>query len=103
MTMKVLTRSVYSPGNLTSRALERLFVGRQKLLRNILRRLARSATHDEKHFILLIGPRGIGKTTTARIIARGLTPVVELGLILDRLPSERLFGDDAADDGLTVR
>ena len=62
MTRGLVDSSKYSPGNLTSKSLERLFVGRDKLLADVLHRVAQSATSDHKHRILLVGPRGIGKT-----------------------------------------
>jgi hypothetical protein len=58
VTRALVTTSRYSPGNLTPDALERLFVGREKLLQDALRRIAASATRKEKHFLLFIGPRG---------------------------------------------
>lgn len=54
--------SKYSPGNMDRESLEKLFVGREKILSGVLKRLAASATGREKHFFLLVGPRGCGKT-----------------------------------------
>jgi tetratricopeptide (TPR) repeat protein len=73
MTRGLLTRSVYSPGNLTPEALEALFVGRGKMLDGVLERLSSSITGEEKHFILLIGPRGIGKTHFVALAHHRLT------------------------------
>lgn len=62
MTRALVTSSRYSPGNLTPEALEKLFVGREDLLEDILRRVCASAVGEEKHFFLLVGARGVGKT-----------------------------------------
>ncbi|HRI68332.1 MAG TPA: tetratricopeptide repeat protein, partial [Polyangium sp.] len=62
MTRALVTSSRYSPGNLTPEALEKLFVGREDLLEDILRRVNASALGAEKHFLLLVGARGVGKT-----------------------------------------
>jgi tetratricopeptide (TPR) repeat protein len=47
---------------MSGQALERLFVGRDALMKEVLKRITVSATRKEKHFILLVGPRGMGKT-----------------------------------------
>ncbi|WP_437335019.1 tetratricopeptide repeat protein [Sorangium sp. So ce394] len=62
MTRALVTSSKYSPGNMMPQALEALFVGREKTLSDVLKRIAASATGSGKHYILLVGPRGVGKT-----------------------------------------
>jgi len=62
MSRGLVTTSRYSPGNMSGQALERLFVGRDALMKEVLKRITVSATRKEKHFILLVGPRGMGKT-----------------------------------------
>lgn len=62
MSRGLVTSSRYSPGNMSGEALERLFVGRSALMKDVLKRLSASATRAEKHFLLLVGPRGMGKT-----------------------------------------
>jgi tetratricopeptide (TPR) repeat protein len=62
MTRALVTSSKYSPGNMTPEALEALFVGREKTLSDVLKRISASATGEGKHFILLVGARGVGKT-----------------------------------------
>lgn len=62
MKRALVTSSKYSPGNMTPEALEALFVGREKTLTDVLKRIAASATGAGKHYILLVGPRGVGKT-----------------------------------------
>ena len=57
-----LRRSRFSPGNMSHESLEALFVGRHDVLDDVLSRITRSIQNPEKHFILLVGPRGSGKT-----------------------------------------
>ena len=54
--------STYTPSNTDPEFLKRIFVQREKLLERIVDRLSRSMTTGDKHHILLIGPRGCGKT-----------------------------------------
>jgi tetratricopeptide (TPR) repeat protein len=54
--------STYTPSNTDPELLKRIFVQREKLLERIVDRLSRSMTTGDKHHILLIGPRGCGKT-----------------------------------------
>ena len=57
-----LRGSRYSPGNMDRKSLEALFVGRQDVMDDVLSRIIRSVQSPEKHYILLVGPRGSGKT-----------------------------------------
>ena len=57
-----LKSSRYSPGNMSRESLEALFVGRDGIMEDVLSRLMKSAQGPEKHFLLLVGPRGSGKT-----------------------------------------
>lgn len=70
MTRGLSTGSRFSPGNLSPEVLESTFVGRGAQLSDILLRIERSATKAEKHFVLLIGPRGIGKTHFLSLVAQ---------------------------------
>ncbi len=54
--------SAYTPSNTDPEILKRIFVQREKLLERIVDRLSRSMTTGDKHHILLVGPRGSGKT-----------------------------------------
>jgi tetratricopeptide (TPR) repeat protein len=72
MNRALVTSSRYSPGNMSAEALEKLFVGRSALLDDVLRRVERSATRGEKHFVLLVGPRGVGKTHFISLLAHRL-------------------------------
>ena len=57
-----LRSSRYSPGNMNRESLEALFVGRQGVMEDVLSRLTKSIQNPEKHYLLLVGPRGSGKT-----------------------------------------
>ena len=54
--------SRYSPGNMDRDSLEQLFVGRQAAMEDVVGRLVGSIDTANKHYILLVGPRGSGKT-----------------------------------------
>jgi len=54
--------SIYTPSNTAPDILETILVQREQLLDRIVDRLARSMTSGDKHHILLVGPRGSGKT-----------------------------------------
>jgi hypothetical protein len=62
MTRGLVNSSRFSPGNLSGEVLEQLFVGRADLMKQLLKRIHLSATREEKHYLLLVGPRGTGKT-----------------------------------------
>ena len=57
-----LRSSRYSPGNMDRESLEALFVGRHDVMEDVLSRVTASIRSPEKHYILLVGPRGSGKT-----------------------------------------
>ena len=57
-----LRSSRYSPGNMDRESLEGLFVGRHDVMEDVLSRIIKSIQSPEKHYILLVGPRGSGKT-----------------------------------------
>ena len=57
-----LHSSRYSPGNLDRDSLETLFVGRRDVMNDVLTRATRSIETSQKHYLLLVGPRGSGKT-----------------------------------------
>ena len=62
MRQGLLRSSRYSPGNMDRESLESLFVGRDDIMDDVLSRVTRSIQSPEKHYILLVGPRGSGKT-----------------------------------------
>ena len=57
-----LRGSRYSPGNMDRESLEALFVGRRDDMEDVLSRVTKSIRSPEKHYVLLVGPRGSGKT-----------------------------------------
>ena len=57
-----LSSSRYSPGNMDRESLETLFVGRREVMEDILTRGIGSIQTPQKHYVLLVGPRGAGKT-----------------------------------------
>ena len=57
-----LRSSRYSPGNMDRESLEALFVGRGDDMEDVLSRVTTSIRSPEKHYFLLVGPRGSGKT-----------------------------------------
>ena len=64
--------SAFTPSNTDPELLERIFVQREKLLSAITNRLARSMKSGEKHHVLLIGPRGSGKTNMVTLAVHRL-------------------------------
>ena len=57
-----LRSSRYSPGNMDRQSLEALFVGRSDVMEDVLSRVITSMRSQAKHYVLLVGPRGSGKT-----------------------------------------
>ena len=62
MRQGMLRSSRYSPGNMNPESLEALFVGRHDVMKDLLSRVTKSIRSSQKHYILLVGPRGSGKT-----------------------------------------
>ena len=62
MKQGVLNGSRYSPGNMDRDSLEALFVGRHDIMEDMLSRTGTSISGPQKHYMLLVGPRGSGKT-----------------------------------------
>ncbi len=52
----------FTPSRTEPELLEAIFVQREPLLQDLLERVAESANTGSKHHVLLIGPRGFGKT-----------------------------------------
>ncbi|MDD5615534.1 MAG: tetratricopeptide repeat protein [Candidatus Methanoperedens sp.] len=52
----------YSPENMDETILRKLFVGREKLLKSVLKEIEDAARKKTPRFILIVGPRGIGKS-----------------------------------------
>ena len=62
MKQGILRSSRYSPGNMSRESLEAVFVGRDDVMEDVLSRVATSIQGPQRHYILLVGPRGSGKT-----------------------------------------
>ena len=62
MRQGILQSSRYSPGNMDRESLEAVFVGRDDVMDDVLSRVMASIRGPEKHYMLLVGPRGSGKT-----------------------------------------
>ena len=62
MRQGILQSSRYSPGNMDRESLEAVFVGRDDVMEDVLSRVTKSIRSPQKHYILLVGPRGSGKT-----------------------------------------
>ncbi len=67
-----LRNSRYSPGNMDRESLETLFVGHHDIMDDVLSRVITSIGNSEKHYVLLIGPRGSGKTHLLTLAYRRL-------------------------------
>ncbi|MDO9318315.1 MAG: winged helix-turn-helix transcriptional regulator [Gammaproteobacteria bacterium] len=83
--------SAYTPSNMDPELLKRIFVQREKLLDSIVNKLSTSMTTGDKHHILLVGPRGSGKTHLVSLAAWELTQKPEL---LDTMRIAWLGEDD---------
>ncbi|MBN8726025.1 MAG: tetratricopeptide repeat protein [Acidobacteria bacterium] len=66
--MKDDFRSYFSPNLMSKETLEMLFVQRQELAKEVTESIVDSISTSSKHYILLIGPRGIGKTHFTSLI-----------------------------------
>jgi predicted AAA+ superfamily ATPase len=52
----------YSPENMDEGVLRKLFVGREKLLKSVFKEIEDAARKKTPRFVLIVGPRGIGKS-----------------------------------------
>ena len=62
MRQGILHSSRYSPGNMDRESLEAVFVGRDDVMEDVLSRITTSIRGPQQHYLLLVGPRGSGKT-----------------------------------------
>lgn len=70
--------SSFTPSLMSSETLEAIFVQRHKLVEDLIESVRHSAETANKHFRLLIGMRGIGKTHTIALIYHRLKKIEEL-------------------------
>ncbi|MDE0177944.1 MAG: MarR family transcriptional regulator [Gammaproteobacteria bacterium] len=80
-----LTSSRYSPGNLDRESLETLFVGRRDVMDDVLTRAKLSIDESQKHYLLLVGPRGSGKTHFLALAYHRLMEHIEAVGVADRV------------------
>ena len=80
-----LSSSRYSPGNMDRGSLETLFVGRRDVMEDVLTRATGSIEASQKHYILLVGPRGSGKTHFLTLAHHRLVDHVEAVGAADRV------------------
>ncbi|MBK7992559.1 MAG: winged helix-turn-helix transcriptional regulator [Blastocatellia bacterium] len=73
--MKDDFRSYFSPNLMSKETLEMLFVQRQELAKEVTESIVDSISTSSKHYILLIGPRGIGKTHFTSLIYHRLKDI----------------------------
>ena len=66
--MSIPSLSRFTPSLLSGEVLEAMFVQREQLASNLLERIRSSATTPSKHYSLVIGPRGIGKTHLVSLV-----------------------------------
>jgi tetratricopeptide (TPR) repeat protein len=70
--------SRFTPSLMTPDTLEALFVQREKLAQSLVERLRESIQTSNKHYMLLIGPRGIGKTHLVALVYHRLQAMDDL-------------------------
>jgi tetratricopeptide (TPR) repeat protein len=65
--------STFNPSMMSREVLEATFVQRHSIAERLVAVFEESATRDSKHNILLVGPRGIGKSHLVSLVKRRLT------------------------------
>ena len=70
--------SHYTPSMMPPEALEAIFVKREHLAERLVDKAVESVTTGSKHHVLLVGPRGIGKTHLISLIFHRLQNLPEL-------------------------
>ena len=85
MRQGMLRSSRYSPGNMNRESLEAVFVGRDDVMEAVLTRVAKSIRGPQKHYILLVGPRGSGKTHLLALAYHRLMASVRADDVGDRV------------------
>ena len=79
-TSDVIVSSKYTPSLLPGELLERLFVERHGVLHEIMERINRACTSDDRTHTLIVGPRGSGKTHLVALVAHRLHQAIANGL-----------------------
>lgn len=73
------TLSRFTPSVMDRELLERLFVARQRVLDEVVRRVEAASTSTERNHTLLVGPRGAGKTHLVSLVAHRVRDLVGEG------------------------
>jgi tetratricopeptide (TPR) repeat protein len=76
--MKNTYLSRFTPSSMTAETLEAIFVQRHELVKDLIETIKESALTKNKHFRLLIGGRGMGKTHTVSLIYHRLSAMDDL-------------------------
>ena len=76
--MKERFFSRFSPGSMSHETLEAVFVQRHKLAEQLVKRIRASVLGKSKHYQLLIGPRGIGKTHLMALVYHRIKAMSDL-------------------------
>ncbi len=76
--MKATFISRFTPSSMTPEVLEGIFVQRQQLAQHLVELIRDSAITPAKHYTLLIGPRGIGKTHLVSLIYHRISKMEDL-------------------------
>ena len=76
----MIAPSRYTPSLLPGKDLEDLFVERHVLLDEIMGRVDRASTTDDRTHTLLVGPRGAGKTHLVSLVAHRTRLAIDSGL-----------------------
>lgn len=86
-----MIHSTFSPAGMPAELLEKTFVQRERLAERLTQLFVESALTDSKHHVLLVGPRGIGKSHLVSLIYHRLLNKPELK---DRLAIAYLREDE---------
>ena len=73
-----MIHSTFSPAGMPAELLEKTFVQRERLAERLTQLFVESALTDSKHHVLLLGPRGIGKSHLVSLIYHRLLNKPEL-------------------------
>src|SRR5208337_540008 len=73
-----MVHSTFSPAGMPAELLEKTFVQREGLAERLTQLFVESALTDSKHHVLLVGPRGIGKSHLASLVYHRLLDKAEL-------------------------
>lgn len=89
--------SAYNPSAMDPALLKRILVQRERLLNRIVDRLSASMTSGDKHHLLLVGPRGSGKT---HLVTLACWELKQNPLLADSMRVARLGADDTCSSWL---